>query len=162
MVRYVPLATNLVNTYFPTPSVCAYYGGRRAEEGAKSITHYKEGNVIIGERLKQIRVMKNMSQGDIEHKTGLLRCYISRVENGHTVPSIDTLEKVARAMGVTMAQLFQENGKEPEPLKLPSRPALKLSRKDAAFVARLSVSVSRMKDRDKGILVNLARKMAAR
>jgi hypothetical protein len=41
---------------------------------------------------------KHMSQGQIEEKTGLLRCYISRIENGHTVPTIETLEKLARAM----------------------------------------------------------------
>ena len=50
----------------------------------------------IGERLKAIREQKDMSQGDIEKRTGLLRCYISRVENGHTVPAIETIEKLAR------------------------------------------------------------------
>ena len=119
--------------------------------------------MLVGERLKAIRESKNLSQGDVERETGLLRCYLSRCENGHTVPSIDTLEKWARAMGVTMAQLFQENGKEPEPLKLPKSAAAKpLSRKDAGVVARLTKAVSRMSDRDKTILVNIAAKMAAR
>jgi|SRR5579872_2098559 len=54
--------------------------------------------MIIGERLKAVRESKNMSQGYIESKTGLLRCYVSRVENGHTVPSIDTLEQWTRAL----------------------------------------------------------------
>lgn len=118
--------------------------------------------MIIGERLKQIRESKEMSQGDIERKTGLLRCYISRVENGHTVPAIETLEKMARAMDVSMAQLFQENGREPEPLKLPSRPTLKLSQKDAGVISKLSNFVPRMKDRDQKILLEMARKLAAR
>ena len=52
--------------------------------------------MLIGERLKALREQKNMSQGDIEKRTGLLRVYISRVENGHTVPAIETLEKFAR------------------------------------------------------------------
>jgi transcriptional regulator with XRE-family HTH domain len=54
--------------------------------------------VIIAERLRELRDAKNLSQGDIEKRTGLLRCYISRVENGHTVPSVETLEKMARAL----------------------------------------------------------------
>jgi transcriptional regulator with XRE-family HTH domain len=52
--------------------------------------------MVIGNRLKELRESKELSQGDIEKRTGLLRCYISRVENGHTVPAIETLEKMAR------------------------------------------------------------------
>ena len=58
--------------------------------------------MIIGDRLREIRIEKDLSQGDIEKRTGLLRCYVSRVENGHTVPSIETLEKMARALGVPL------------------------------------------------------------
>jgi transcriptional regulator with XRE-family HTH domain len=56
--------------------------------------------MIIGQRLRQIREEKKISQGDIERKTGLLRCYISRVENGHTVPTVETLQKFAHALEV--------------------------------------------------------------
>lgn len=119
--------------------------------------------MIVGDRLKQIREMKNMSQGDIEKKTGLLRCYISRVENGHTVPAIETLEKMARAMDVQLYQIFfdSENAK-PQELKLPNHPTLKLSPKDAGIVARLSAFVSRMDDKDKKLLVGMAQKLATR
>jgi transcriptional regulator with XRE-family HTH domain len=71
--------------------------------------------MVIAERLKALRELKNMSQGDIERRTGLLRCYISRVENGHTVPAIETLEKLARAMEVPMYQLFYDGEKPPAP-----------------------------------------------
>jgi transcriptional regulator with XRE-family HTH domain len=118
--------------------------------------------MIVGERLKAIREMKNMSQGDIEKKTGLLRCYISRVENGHTVPVIETLEKMARAMDVSMSQLFHEAEGSPEPLKLPKRATMKLSGKDGKVISRLSRLVSRMEDRDKKLLVGFAQKLAAR
>jgi transcriptional regulator with XRE-family HTH domain len=73
--------------------------------------------MVIGERLRDLRAQKNLSQGDIEKKTGLLRCYISRVENGHTVPAVQTLEKMANALDVPMYQLFFEG--KPEVLKLP-------------------------------------------
>jgi len=62
--------------------------------------------LIIGDRLRALREEKKLSQGDIEKRTGLLRCYISRVENGHTVPAIETLEKMARAFEVPMYELF--------------------------------------------------------
>src|SRR5580704_17444603 len=60
----------------------------------------------IGEKLKAIREQRDLSQGDVEKRTGLLRGYISRVENGHTVPAIETIEKLARAVEVPMYALF--------------------------------------------------------
>jgi transcriptional regulator with XRE-family HTH domain len=54
----------------------------------------------IGETIRNNRLQRSMSQGDIEKRTGLLRCYLSRVENGHTIPSLDTLAKIASAMGL--------------------------------------------------------------
>src|SRR5216683_1202534 len=64
--------------------------------------------MVIGNRLKELRESKELSQGDIEKRCGLLRCYISRVENGHTVPSVGTLEKMARALEVPMYRLFHD------------------------------------------------------
>src|ERR1700675_5183939 len=65
--------------------------------------------MIIGERLREIRESKNLSQGDVEKRTRLLRCYLSRIENGHSVPSVDTLEKMARALEVPMYRLFTDD-----------------------------------------------------
>jgi transcriptional regulator with XRE-family HTH domain len=64
--------------------------------------------LMIGERLRTIRESRNLSQGDIEKRTGLIRCYTSRVENGHTVPSIETLAKYAQALEIPMYQLFYD------------------------------------------------------
>src|SRR5271165_1290018 len=77
--------------------------------------------MIIGDRLRALREEKKLSQGDIEHRCGLLRCYISRVENGHTVPSIETLEKMARALEVPLYQLFYDGERPPKLLNLPNR-----------------------------------------
>ena len=68
----------------------------------------------IGERLKAIREQKDLSQGDIEERTGLIRCYVSRVENGHTIPAVETLEKFARALEVPIYALFYEGENPPE------------------------------------------------
>src|ERR1700675_2648778 len=73
--------------------------------------------MIIGDRLRALREEKKLSQGEIEKRTGLLRCYISRVENGHTVPAVETLEKFARALEVPVYQLFYDGE---EPPKLPN------------------------------------------
>ncbi len=70
--------------------------------------------MIIGERLRELRRQKNFTQGEVESRTGLLRCYISRVEHGHTVPSVVTLEKFARALEVPIYQLFYD-GENPPP-----------------------------------------------
>jgi transcriptional regulator with XRE-family HTH domain len=83
----------------------------------------EEPPVIIGERLRALREEKKLSQGDIEKRTGLIRCYVSGVENGHTVPAVETLEKFARALEVPMYQLFYE-GEEP-----PSLPNLAIPKK---------------------------------
>jgi transcriptional regulator with XRE-family HTH domain len=70
--------------------------------------------LVIGDRLRQLREEKALSQGDIEKRTGRLRCYVSRVENGHTVPAIETLEKLARVLEVPLFQLFYHGDELPK------------------------------------------------
>lgn len=69
--------------------------------------------MLIGDRLRAIREAKKLFQGDIEERSGLKRSYVSRVENGHTIPSVETLEKLARALEVPLYQLFYEGEKPP-------------------------------------------------
>ena len=123
--------------------------------------------MIIGDRLRTLREEMKLSQGDIEKKTGLLRCYISRVENGHTVPAIETLEKMARALEIPMYQLFYDGEQPP---KLPNLPKRKTSEdivwgnsgKDARMLAKFSRLFSRMKEDDRGLMLFMAQKMARR
>ena len=89
-----------------------------------------------------MREEKKLSQGDIEKRTGLLRCYISRVENGHTVPTVETLEKMARALEVPLYRLFYDGGAPPKLENLPKRKtadniAWGSSRKDGRFLSNL-------------------------
>jgi transcriptional regulator with XRE-family HTH domain len=65
--------------------------------------------MVIGERVRVLRDQRNMSQGDVQKRTGLLRCYVSRVENGHATPSIDTLERLAQALEVPMHRFYNDN-----------------------------------------------------
>jgi transcriptional regulator with XRE-family HTH domain len=122
-------------------------------------------SMIIGDQLRAMREEKQLSQGDIEKRTGLLRCYISRVENGHTVPAIETLEKMARALEVPMYRLFYDGE---EPPKLPNLPKRKSSDdiawgssgKDARFLSKLRRLLGKAEEADRKLLLYLAQKMA--
>jgi len=121
--------------------------------------------MIIGDRLRELRDGKNLAKGDIEKRTGLLRCYISRVENGHTVPAIETLEKLARALEVPLYQLFYEGD---EPPKLPNLLKRKTtddivwgsSGKQAVYLHKLVRCLSKATDADRKLLLSFAQKIA--
>jgi transcriptional regulator with XRE-family HTH domain len=112
-----------------------------------------------------LREPKHFSQGEIEERTGLLRCYISRVENGHTVPAIDTLEKLARALEVPMYQLFYDGDKPPTLPKLPKRNAKEDAEwgsleKDGKTLATFRRLLSRTNDKNMKLLMFTAQEMA--
>ena len=118
--------------------------------------------MIIGDRLREMREEKKLSQGDIENRTGLLRCYISRVENGHTVPAIETLEKIARALEIPLYQLFYDGEKPP---LLPNRrtsadPAWGSSGKDGRYLMRFRQQLSKIDEADRRLLLFMAQKMS--
>ena len=117
--------------------------------------------MVIADRLKQLRELKHLSQGDIEKSTGLLRCYLSRVENGHTVPSIDTLEKLARALDVPMYQIFYD-GEKPPALKVPTESGWGSSGKDSRTLAQFRRVMGRTNPADQKLLLFMAQKMASR
>jgi transcriptional regulator with XRE-family HTH domain len=109
--------------------------------------------MVICDRLRELRESKNLSQGDIEKRTGLLRCYISRVENGHTVPAVETLEKLARALEVPLYQLFYDGEKLPQLPNLLKRKtsdeiAWGSSGKNAQYLHKLRKCLSKTPDRD--------------
>ena len=123
--------------------------------------------MIIGDRLRAMREEKRLSQGDIEKRTGLLRCYISRVENGHTVPAIETLEKLARALECPLYQLFYDGE---EPPKLPNLRKGKSSDdiawgssgKDGRYLNKPRRLLSKSDEADRKLLLPMAQKVANR
>ncbi len=123
--------------------------------------------MIIGDRLRELREEKKLSQGDIEKRTGLLRCYISRVENGHTVPAIETLEKMARALEVPLYQLFYD-GKEPPQVpnllkqRSPDEGAWGNFGKDARYLRKLRQALGKSNEQERKIILLMAQKMALR
>ena len=124
--------------------------------------------MVIGTRLRSLREERKLSQGDIEERTGLLRCYISRVENGHTIPSIETLERIGSALEIPLYQLFYE-GDEPPPLpnlsKRKTTEELVLdeeSRKELRFFEKVRRLMGRINERDRQLLLYMAQKLANR
>jgi transcriptional regulator with XRE-family HTH domain len=121
--------------------------------------------MIIGDRLKRLREEKNLSQGEIEKRTGLLRCYISRVENGHTVPSLETVEKFARALEIPLYHLFYD-GEEPPALpnifkrKSAADIAWGSTGKEARLLEKFRRHLSRTNESDRKLLLFMAQKMA--
>jgi transcriptional regulator with XRE-family HTH domain len=109
----------------------------------------------IGQTIKDYRLQKGMSQGDIEKRTGLLRCYLSRVENGHTVPSLDTLAKIAGSMDLPLSQFFMENGRENGAKNLPQ-----LTEDELRFVTQMRRYTAQLNDSDRKLVLAMVKKMA--
>ncbi len=109
----------------------------------------------IGTTIREFRLQKGMSQGDIEKRTGLLRCYLSRVENGHTVPSLETLQKIARALDLKLSQFFAEDsvGKEMS--------GLNLSEDEIRFLTQIQRYSAHLGDSDRRLLLAMVKKFAA-
>jgi transcriptional regulator with XRE-family HTH domain len=121
--------------------------------------------MVIADRLRNLREQRKLSQGDIEKRTGLLRCYISRVENGHTVPAIETLEKLAHALGIPLYQLFYDGE---EPPRLPNLLKRKTeddivwgsSGKQATDLHKLRKYLSKAAEADRKLIMAMAQKVA--
>jgi transcriptional regulator with XRE-family HTH domain len=109
----------------------------------------------IGTTIRAFRLQKGLSQGDIEKKTGLLRCYLSRVENGHTVPSLDTLSKIALALDLSIAQFFADDslGRQLNPQKL--------SDEELRFLTQIRRYSSNLNESDRKLLLAMVKKFAA-
>ena len=110
--------------------------------------------INIGITIRSFRLQRGMSQGDIEKRTGLLRCYLSRVENGHTVPSLDTLQKIAGAMKMPLSHFFAE-----DPVK--DVPGVTLSEEEIRFLTQVQRYSAHLTESDRRLLLAMVRKFAA-
>jgi transcriptional regulator with XRE-family HTH domain len=124
--------------------------------------------MVIGSRLKKIREERSLSQGDVEKRTGLLRCYISRVENGHTVPSLETLERLAAALETPLHQLFYEGDAEPALPNLSRRQTTEElaldseQEKELRFFEKVKRLLTKIDEKDRQLLLYMAQKLASR
>ncbi len=109
----------------------------------------------IGTTIRGFRQQKGLSQGDIEKKTGLLRCYLSRVENGHTVPSLDTLKKIAGALDLQLSQFFAEDESPKEII------GLSLNAEEIQFLTQVQRYSANLNEADRRLLLAMVRKFAS-
>jgi transcriptional regulator with XRE-family HTH domain len=110
----------------------------------------------IGATIRTYRLQKGMSQGDIEKRTGLLRCYLSRVENGHTIPSLDTLAKIAHALDLPIGQFFGDNATNGNARRLP-----RLTEDEVRFLNQIRRYTLNLNDSDRKLVLAMVKKMAA-
>lgn len=122
--------------------------------------------MIIGELIRKFRKSKGLSQDSVERRTGLRRHYISRLENGHTIPSISTLEKFAMAFEVPLYKFFYEGKKPPVRLDLPriktSDSSWGATGKELEYLRKLAKALSRINERHRRLLMGVAQRMATR
>jgi transcriptional regulator with XRE-family HTH domain len=121
--------------------------------------------MVIGDRLKTLREAKDLSQGDIEKRTGLFRCYVSRVENGHTVPSVETLEKFARALELPLYHLMFDGDKPPTPpksIKGSAENSLESSRSGSLLMKKMVGLLAKMDQEDRNLILFLAGRVSKR
>ncbi|MGB7283991.1 MAG: helix-turn-helix transcriptional regulator [Candidatus Acidiferrum sp.] len=120
--------------------------------------------MVIGDRLRELREQKNFSQGEIEKRTGLLRCYVSRVENGHTVPAVETLEKFARALEVPLYQLMYDGDEPPKvPAVVKRNSSTEVwggSGKDARYLSKLRHLLGKTDEKSRALLMQTLQQMA--
>src|SRR5258708_12014013 len=98
------------------PSVSVFGFACRAIAYRSNTWLGKEIAMTFGDRFRAIRQKKHLSQGDIEKRRGLLRCYLSRVENEHIAPKLATLAKLASALEIPAYQSFFQHQAIPFPL----------------------------------------------
>ena len=110
--------------------------------------------INIGMTIREFRLGRGMSQGDVEKRTGLLRCYLSRVENGHTVPSLETLQKIAIALDLPLSQFFAE-----DPIR--EMPGVVLNEAEIHFLTEIQRYAANLTDSDRRLLLAMVRKFAA-
>ena len=123
----------------------------------------------VGRRVRQLRAEKGLSQRDLQELTGMLRHYISRIENGHSVPTLENLERLAAALDVPLYQLFYVSDDPPSiPSPIP-RAALEQFGQDpcqdgkgAPFLMKLKMYTNKIAEPDRKVLLDLARKLAPR
>ena len=118
----------------------------------------------VGNRLKEFRELKGLTQSEVEERTGLLRGYISRVENGHTVPTLETLERFARALDMPLYQLLYEGEKPPRPLQAQGEDMDDWASqgKGRRFFSKLQNAIQKMSVSDRALLLCMAAKIVGK
>ena len=119
--------------------------------------------MLIGQRLRELREERHLSQGDVEERSGLLRCYLSRVENGYTVPAVETLEKIARALDMPMYRLFYTGEDLPPAPAHPNNERMwGDTGKSRHYLAKLVLALQKMTPENRELILTMAHRVSRR
>jgi transcriptional regulator with XRE-family HTH domain len=119
--------------------------------------------MIVGERIRALREEKKLTRGDLQERTGLQRTYIWRVENGYTVPAIETLEKFARGLDVPIYRFFYEGRGRPPLVPVTESGGLWGAQGDQKkMLKRFRRLLGQMDESERSLLLYLADEMARR
>jgi transcriptional regulator with XRE-family HTH domain len=119
--------------------------------------------MIVGERIRALREKKKLTRGDLQERTGLQRTYIWRVENGYTVPAIETLEKFARGLKVPIYRLFYEGKGRPPLVPVNESGSLWGTQgEQKKMLRRFRRCLGQMDEGQRSLLAHLAEEMARR
>jgi len=123
--------------------------------------------VNVGARLRAERKSRNLSQADLERRTGLARCRLSWLENGRAVPTIETLEKISDALEIPVYRLLFDGDQSVRVANTSSKIVLNSNRRrsrknEVRLLGELRDQVRRMREDDQRLLLFIARKMAGR
>ena len=130
------------------------------------MTSRRHPTTSIGQRIRELRTQKGLSQHGVEEASGLHASYVSRVEHGHTVPALENLEKFAKALDVPLYRLFYSGEEPPATAHLTPRETLEElaaeTESEAHFLSRLKRLFRSLADSDRKVLLGLARRLAGR
>jgi DNA-binding XRE family transcriptional regulator len=69
-------------------------------------SHVQQLLLKLGKRVRALRLDQGWTQEELAHRSGLNRSYMSEVERGRSDVSLSTLQKIARSLGISLAELF--------------------------------------------------------
>jgi transcriptional regulator with XRE-family HTH domain len=121
--------------------------------------------MAIGDRIRALREYKKLSQPDLERRSGCARHFISRLENGHSVPTIETIQKIADGLKVPMYQMFYEEQAAAGNVSAPAQDGADMwgtGRRGGLELRRFRRCLARLSERDIEILLVVAEKIAGR
>jgi transcriptional regulator with XRE-family HTH domain len=123
---------------------------------------------VIGYRLRELRKQKKLTRVDIEQRVGVSRSCVSRIENGETLPGIETLEKLARVLGAPLYRFFYNGNLPPNPSNSSNQKSRKnggdilwgSKGKERELLFQFYHLFGRMKESDRKRLFFIAQKLA--
>jgi transcriptional regulator with XRE-family HTH domain len=109
--------------------------------------------INIGKRIRELRMQRGLSQRDVQHSTNMMAAHVSRVELGHTTPSLETVERLAALFGVPLHEMFRDgterakivafDGEDAPVMRVLARYVRQMNPADRALLLRCAIALTR-------------------